>query len=549
MHTQQLRATLTFEFRNQSTPNIRDRDELVYVGANDGMLHAFQVSDGVEKFAYVPNALLDELPKYSDPDYSHRFFVDSTPTVDDAFIDPRPIGGNREWRTVLVNGLGAGGQGYFALDITDPSAIAASSVMWEFTDNDDNDLGYTYSRPIIAMSNVVASSEQRWVAIFGNGFNNTEDDGLTTTSSTGNAVIYILYIEEGYDGWDSSEYIKIDTGNGTDANGPNGISGVRGIDTDGNGTVDRLYAGDLQGNVYVVDISNPNPATWQSTLRTLFQASYATSPTTSTVQPITSRPTVIEHPTDTGYIVLVGTGSYFTKSDASSTNIQSIYGLWDNLSSANPNINTTQIIKGGLVSQLVEQTLTTSINTVTINSVDTDVEIRTVTANPVDYSDDTSDAITDVRGWYIDFNVPPPSGTGIQFPGERPIRALQLRNNQLFFSTVIPQDGTSCEPSAGGFGLGVNPVTGGAGTDVIFDINIDNIFDQADNLNGAVGELNIVVGTRFQSSPSDSTFIGNYRVTQLSNTNINRILVNPDLNSGGGLGSLLGRHSWKEIRM
>ena len=74
--------------------------------------------------------------------------------------------------------------------------------------------------------------------------------------------------------------------------------------------------------------------------------------------------------------------------------------------------------------------------------------MRTVTANSVDYNDDTSDAIADVRGWFIDFDVPPPSGTGIQFPGERPVRALQLRNNQLFFSTVIPQDGTSCEPPA-----------------------------------------------------------------------------------------------------
>jgi hypothetical protein len=85
------------------------------------------------------------------------------------------------------------------------------------------------------------------------------------------------------------------------------------------------------------------------------------------------------------------------------------------------------------------------------------------------------------------------------------------------------------------------------GVNVIFDINIDGLFDENDNLNGLSGQANIVVGTQFESSPGDTTFIGDYRVTQLSNTNVDRVLVNPDLNSGGSVGVLLGRHSWKEI--
>ena len=511
-----------FRFANQS------RDQLVYVGANDGMLHAFQVSDGAEKFAYVPNVLLDKVGEYTTPSYDHLFYVDSTPSVNDAYIELRG-GGSPEWRTVLVNGLGAGGQGYFALDITDPNNIDTDSVMWEFTDSDDIDLGYSFSVPVIAMSNAPATGGKQWVAIFGNGYNNTEVDGFDST--TGNAAIYIVFLEEGYNGWTAgSDFIKLDTGIG-DPTSPNGIGGVTGIDTDGNGTIDRLYAGDLRGNVYIVDMSSTNEASWDFTSNLLFTATYEDTLGVEIPQPITTKPTVIDNP-EGGYLVIVGTGSYFTTDDALNTDIQSIYALWDD---TRPGGDTSTISKYS-PSDLVEQEFTTQ--------VDNDgFVIRTVSLNTVDYG-----LPTPPRGWFIDFDVPPPgSGSGVQFPGERAVRNLQLRNNQLFFSTVIPQDGMSCSATSGGFGLSVDPITGSVGVEVIFDINIDGLFDANDNLNGVTGQANIVVGTQFESSPGDSTFIGDYRVTQLSNTNISRILTNPDLNSGGSIGALLGRHSWKEI--
>ena len=142
----------------------------------------------------------------------------------------------------------------------------------------------------------------------------------------------------------------------------------------------------------------------------------------------------------------------------------------------------------------------------------------------------------------LNFDIAPPNGTGIQYPGERAVRNLQLRNNQLFFSTVIPQDGTSCDPSPGRFASSANPLDGGVSIDIIFDINIDGVFDLNDNI--LISSVSTVIsGTRFKSAPSDSTFIGDYRLTQLSDTSIDSILVNPDLNGGGGLGALLGRHS------
>ena len=451
---------------------------------------------------------------------------------------PTSTATSREWRTVLVNGLGAGGKGYFAIDITDPTSFGTNIVMWEFTEKDDgsignSDLGFTFSEPLIAMSNSeAANGDNKWVAIFGNGFN--------STSANGNAVIYILFIEEGFDGWSSSDFVKIDTGIGkstsSDGTTPNGISGLRGIDADGNGTVDRLYAGDLQGNVYVVDISDSNSSNWNNTSNTnvLFEAKYSSGFPRTTPQPITNQPTVIQHPSATGFIVIVGTGSYFTKDDATSTDIQTLYGLWDDTSGINfpieMNSNTTE---------LVEQTLTTSIDTIT------GLEVRTVSNNAVAYNNTGSNQ---VRGWYIDFNIPPPGGSppDIQFPGERAVRDLQLRGSQLFTNTVLPQDGTTCLPPPGGFGLSIDPVTGSSGSVVIFDINIDGLFNSDDNLNGLTGISNIIVGTRFESTPSDSTFVGDYRVTQLADKTLDRIFVNPDLD--GGLGELLGRHSWKEIR-
>ena len=525
------------EFRTANT----NRQELVYIGANDGMLHGFiadplSLSKGQEKFAYIPNILLSEIGEFTNPNYSHRFYVDSTPSVNDVFIDPKPLTTNSyEWRTVLVNGLGAGGKGYFALDITHPASIDTDSVLWEFTDSDDADLGFTYSQPVIGMSNItdVGSNEKRWVAVFGNGFN--------SSSINGEAVIYILFIDEGYDGWGNpGDFIKINTGKGisTSADGttPNGIGGVTGTDTDGNGTIDRLYAGDLQGNVYVVDISDSSTSNW-NIASTLFTASYESgSPVVSTPQPITTKPTVIANPSVTdSYIVIVATGSYFTTDDALSTEIQSIYGLLDS-----PN-NSSPITKYSLSSQLVEQSFSTFVDN------NSGLVVRTITDNPVVYKDTGSNQI---RGWFIDFDIPPPNGnlSDVQFPGERPVRNLQLRNDQLFFSTVIPQDGTSCAPPSDGFGLSINPITGGVAPNVIFDINIDGLFNEEDNLNSINDSAYIIVGTQFESAPGDSTFIGNYRVTQLSSSKVDRILVNPDLNSGGSVGALLGRHSWKEMR-
>lgn len=506
-----------------------DRDPTVLIAANDGMFHMFNAANGDERFAYVPELIFDQLSKLTDPEYNHQFYVDSTPSVNDAYVKASSAALNPSWNTIVVGGLGAGGRGYYAINITDPANFndqdnARAQVMWEFGPEDDpdaagaaSDLGFSFGRPLIAMSNAAdGSGNQRWVAVFGNGYN--------STSANGNAIIYLLFIDEGLDGiWNPTDLIKIDTGIGGAVGGfvnPNGIADVRAIDTDGNGTIDRLYAGDLRGNLHVVDISSTSSSDWNNSSNRfiLFNAQYQPPGDT---QPITTRPLAVRHPTGTGFIVIFTSGSYFTDSDAKNTDIQSIYGVWDDLSGNQVD-----------AADLVEQTLS---NQTTAGGL----EVRTVSDNPVTWG--TPGGSNAARGWFIDFDVPPEGGGGVQFPGERAVRELTLQNGILFVNTIIPQE-SNCDPAPGGFGLGLDPLTGSDGNVIIFDINIDNIFDTNDNINVA-GDSKIIVGTRFKSTPTDSSFFNNYRIVQLIDGDIDTIGINP------GNNEFIGRQAWREVEL
>ncbi|WP_255374886.1 pilus assembly protein, partial [Oleiphilus sp. HI0079] len=229
----------------------KDRTPAIYLGANGGMLHGFNasVSDsngGQELLAYVPNAVYSSsagegLHYLTDPNYSHKYYVDLSPVAQDVYTT---VDGSNDmaWRTMLVGGLRGGGRGLFALDVTDPvdfsedPAKAANTVMWEFTSQNDGDMGYQLSPPMVAMMN-----NEKWAVIFGNGH----------SSDSGYAKLFILFVEEGLDGtWTlGSDYLKIDTGAGDSVN-KNGLSGVTLADIDGDYVVDRIYGGDLYGNMW-----------------------------------------------------------------------------------------------------------------------------------------------------------------------------------------------------------------------------------------------------------------------------------------------------------
>ena len=519
--------------------NNANRDGVVYIGSNDGMLHAFDADTGDELFAYVPNLVFNNLSELTKPNYSHRFYVDSTPSINDIFM-VKDGASSKSWNSVLIGGLGHGGKGYYALNVTDPSdfnteASAISNVMWEFSEADDgslgnSDLGFSYSEPLIAMSNAeYGDGEKKWVAIFGNGYN--------STSAAGDAAIYILFIEAGQDGvWTAgSDYIKISTGYGkaesSDGTTPNGIGGVRGIDIDGDGTVDRLYAGDLQGNLYRIDITSTNASTWDdsSNRDIIFKAKYGPAGSRTIVQPITKRPVVINHPSEPGYIVITATGSWMTSDDATSTDIQSIYGIWDN--------NTGyEVTMPKANNQLVEQEFTNH------SIKEHGFTVRSLSNNAVNWKDN-GNANNRVMGWYIDFDIPPAgSNSGVEYPGERAIRNLQLRGDFIFVNTVIPKGSNPCNNGAGGFELAFDPLTGGSGSKIVFDISADGQFDMDDNINDMLGDAYIVSGMRFDTTtPTDAAFIGHYRLTQQSDRSVRSVGTNTRVSNTGG------RNSWREL--
>ncbi|MGH9891720.1 MAG: pilus assembly protein, partial [bacterium] len=385
----------------------KTRKPLVYAGANDGMLHAFDADTGPtageEAFAYVPAAVYKNLNQLTNPTYAHRFFVDGAPTVGDAFFDG-------SWHTVLVGGLRAGGQAIYALDITDPPGSSddetgiAAKVLWEFNDVEDplasnpdygdKDLGDTFSEP-----NIVRLHNGQWAAVFGNGYNNTKSDGLLTTSTTGNAVLYIVDIATG-------ELIKkIDTGvgkaqdpkNTTAANQlPNGLATPAPIDANGDSIVDYIYAGDLFGNLWKFDVSSSNENSWQvlgPSGGPLFVACGGTGTQCTTAgasnlrQPITTRPQVGRHPTKAnGFMVYFGTGKYIEGPDIDAKptgqTTQTFYGIWDENLSSLTAFDRTKLLEQKIVKE-ISQGFDTS--TPPDGTDDDFFDLRVTTDNPIDW--------------------------------------------------------------------------------------------------------------------------------------------------------------------
>ena len=432
----------------------KSRAAMVYVGANDGMLHGFDATTikttsptgvttytdgpnaGNEVLAYVPSLVYPNLTQLTSTSYSHRYFVNGSPTVLDGFY-----GG--AWHTVLVSGLAGGGQGFFALDVTDPSIFTEANAdklgRWEFTDSNDADLGFSFSQPsIVKLNNGI------WAAIFGNGYNNTAADGKVST--TGNAVLYIVNLETG------ALIKKIDTKYGSTTT-PNGLATPTAVDTDGNDTADTVYAGDLAGNLWKFDISASNPTSWGSafmsgsTPNPLFVAQDGASP--SNRQPITAAPDIIMHPLGSayGYMVVFGTGKYLETGDPATTSSQTFYGIQD---------------KGVVVAgrtTLVQQTVT---STVVVKSK----TYRTLSNNAVSWTGGSAK-----KGWYLDLPI----------SGERAISESTTDNGRVLFTTVVPSP-NPC--SAGGTGLlmELDLATGGALSLPTFDVNGDGVIDSKDDV-------------------------------------------------------------------
>jgi type IV pilus assembly protein PilY1 len=479
-----------------------NRQSVLYVGGNDGLLHAFNATTGSEMFAYVPSSIYKNLPDLTNISYAHRYYVDGSPTIIDAFI-------SNQWRTILAAGLNSGGQGVYALDVTDPSQFnetnAATLVKWEFTDSQDADLGYTYSQPAI-----VRLANGQWGAIFGNGYNNTVADG--NASTTGNAVLFIVNISTG------SLIKKLDTKVGMSADPlnlgrPNGLSSPVVVDRDGNSVADFVYVGDMFGNLWKIDITNANTNQWDFSFKSGSDPLpfFTAVDTSGKRQPITTKPSISHLENNaSGFQIYIGTGKYLETTDKTDTSIQTIYALRDDFTTAIASRNS-----------LHQQTIVFEQNDVRITS-------------------DTLPSNTD-RGWYMDLIYTDPLG-------ERIVANMLYLNEKIIFTTVTP---TSDPCNFGGISwlMELNAYSGARLNYNVMDINNDGHVDGGDDVSFQSGgqtinasASGIKLGVGLATTPAilnaGST---EYKYLPGTSGDIQKVTENPGENS-------YGRQSWRQLQ-
>jgi type IV pilus assembly protein PilY1 len=485
-----------------------NRPGVVYVGSNDGMLHGFTRDTGNEILAYVPNSLVSSnvtegLHYLSDPAYVHRYGVDLGASIADVYAKSRPAG-SVSWKTVLVGGLRGGGRGLFALDVTDPGAFSetgsapANTVMWEFTSADDIDLGHTFSKPAIVPLDG-GSGSIVWAVIFGNGYN----DG-----GSGEAKLFVLRLEGGLDGvWTlGTDYIEITTGVGTTAD-RNGLSTPAVVDTDADGLADRVYAGDLKGNMWAFDLSGSNPGNWGVAHKSggsplpLFS-----SPAN---QQISTAPIIVRNSAipisgsnTPNLMVLFGTGQYLTTADITSTDTQSMYGVWDS--------GDGDLDQGDLVEQKIGLGTTASGDTV-----------RTLTSNTINYKNE--------NGWYMD----------LPDTGERLITDPSVRGELVFFNTMVP-DPDPCNFGGRSWLMVADWIDGSAPDAVSFDVNRDSLLNDDDKVNGKAA-----AGLEVSGISTSPVNLGNKRYTSTTQTTGASSIEVSEL--ADVTGPKTGRMSWEEL--
>jgi type IV pilus assembly protein PilY1 len=497
------------------------RRKMIYVGANDGMLHGFDASStgddaGKEILAYVPNAIYSGLSALSSPGYSHQYLVDGSPRVADVYF-------GSAWHTMLVGTTGAGGKAVFGLDVTDPSNFGGSDVLWEISDTDSptasdlttdttskrgfaNNLGYT-----LPQTAIVRMHDGSWAAIVANGYGSVNNL----------AVLYIIDVQTG------QLIAAIDTKAGSSTS-PNGLSSPIPVDTDNDRIVDSIYAGDLLGNMWKFDVSSSNKNQWKVAYGTtsspapLFIACTDENDCDTTRQPITGKPQVGKIGTgqSDGIMVYFGTGKYFESTDNDVTNAQTqtFYGIWD---------NDAAVEKSDLQAQTITEVVTAG-----------GFNLRATSNNTVNYPSQ--------KGWYMNL-------TG---NGERVVSAPLVRNGRIIFSTLIPIPPSGTEVCGAGSeatswlmeldaltGSRLPDTAGGAPWDITGDgvINADDLIELADGTHVAPSGIQLDGGAGTPAVVSDGK--REHKIFSLTkNADLQSIKEqNPSSSSGG-------RQSWRQFQ-
>jgi type IV pilus assembly protein PilY1 len=490
------------------------RLNVVYAGANDGMLHGFRAgafdangnfistqNDGLEVLGYVPSQALAAIHSttaaldFSNQQYSHNFYVDGTPGTGDLYF-------NNAWHTWLVGGLGPGGQAggaindptasagglLYALDITDPSQFsetnAASVVIGELSatsfsscvnvpSNCNTNLGLQWGTPLIRRLH-----DGNWAVLFGNGLN----------SASGSAGLYILHVNS-TTGAQTLRYL--DTGYGISkdpakAGNRNGIVQVAASDLDGDHVTDYVYAGDVFGNLWRFDLTDPDPNKWAAGAAPMFSTP-AGQPITTQVQAI-----IVPTPASGGNKVIVafGTGQHLpqtvTAPDSYASGTQALYGIWDwNMASWNAKSPAVKFDSLAAPQTVTVAKLTAQTVTQTLPGSGSISGYREVSRNPVCWA-----GLTSCQGSLAQYGWTLPLPTSTEQVIFNPTVALDL----FWVNTIVPatQQILTCSATlASGYTMAIDLGTGGAGqSSIVGDPSLPS--DVAGFAGGGVGSISIV---------------------------------------------------------
>jgi type IV pilus assembly protein PilY1 len=500
------------------------RTAALYVGANDGMLHALRASDGKELFAYIPLAVAKNLNQLTSIAYQHRPFVDGVPQVGEAKL-------GTTWRTVLASGMGGGAQGIFALDVTNPNTFedgstGGSKILFEFTDQDDPMMGNVVTQPKIVKLKIPASTtggtpSYKWFIAVGSGYNNYVNDGSGRYSTTGDQALFLLSLDKtpGESWTEGNNYFKIvvPAASASLANGlanPGFLVGAAGETT-------TIYSGDLQGQLWKFDFSEGLSSANISNNKIIKLNSGAKKPlftaldsTGTKRQPITIAP-VITTAKQRGVMVVFGSGKFLEQTDASSSDTQTIYGIWDSGDTATSDY-------GLLRNNLQQQTAAESTSAITITATNFTLSTNTGLS--------TATGLVQKRGWYFDL---PNGRERIAVEGDQGLTTVTL-------NSIIPSG--DCSGEGNGRSYTLNSLTGAAAGTIQVSSSI--------GLLSRPNYISLELDNAYTTRRADGTRKYTVRDTVVS--------TGTRLTSAGNVGSqtttptasqiTAGRISWREIR-
>lgn len=432
--------------------HVSGKTERVWVGANDGMLHAFnpRVGNFNEVWAFIPEAVQGDLYRLTQPGYVHRYYVNGDVAVGDIYT-------SSGWKTIVVAALGAGSKTVVAIDAT---GGAAPSVLWEFT---APDLGFVLGKLKIARVQTSATTST-WAVIFGNGYESQVPSGSVTKS------VARLFVLDAYSGVSLGSAAKLTVPDSVAYNGmgsPAVVVGDLALASD-------AWAGDLGGNMWRFDLSySPDSvalsSSWdilQPGRKPIFTAQRQNNANTAAIaQPITAEPAVTKHPSR-GWVVAFGTGKFFETNDRLDTEVQSVYTVFDELSPY-------------LRNNLAAAAIAPLFDLRRANLAQRVINAETPSGSGIFRTLAAGSAIVTGRalGWYFDLKSP-----GVSTPtGERVIAGARTLVPNSFFGTIATSTDT-CSGGSTGYFMATGWLNGLPETP-LFDTNNDGFLTAADNKN------------------------------------------------------------------